>query len=737
MQCKAITLSVCAIAMLSHASAQDSVRTIGLNELTISANKFEENKKNLAQSIQLIKRKEIEWTMPQTTANLLEQTGNVFVQRSQLGGGSPVLRGFEASRVLLVIDGVRMNNAVYRAGHLQNVITVDNNILDRVEVLHGPASTLYGSDALGGVVLFNTIDPKLSSGSKPAVSGNAMARFSSAYGEGTGHFDINLGFKKFASLTSVTYSRFGDLVQGKKRSDAIGTLGLRPAQVERINDADSIVANPNPDKQTQSGYEQIDILQKFLFRQNDKIDHIVNLQYSNSSDINRYDRLTEERNGKLRFAEWYYGPQLRMMASYRLRARNLDLGFADEINAGVNYQSIEESRHQRARGNDELQSRIENLNVIGFNIDLRKKIGSRHELIYGVDGQYNKVNSKAFTTDIVTNAEGPLDTRYPDGGSNMLYTALYAQHIYKIVPDKLILNDGIRVNYVSLNANFNDKTFFPFPFSKASQSNVAPSGNIGLVYLPAKDLRIALNGATGFRAPNVDDLAKVFESAGGTTLFVPNPDLRPEYTYNADLGVSYIIADRVKLEATGFYTWFRNAIVADTFAIGGESTINYDGAATTIMASQNKAKAYIYGFNAAVTARIVEGLTLYSTINFTHGRYEGLNGVEVPLDHIPPVFGKTSLMYTRKALMGEAYALYNGWKRAANYSPSGEDNIAYATPDGMPSWYTLNVRTGYNINKYIGVELALENILDRNYRVFASGISAPGRNFVATVRGRF
>ncbi|RYD58453.1 MAG: TonB-dependent receptor [Sphingobacteriales bacterium] len=720
--------------MLVPAMAQDSLHTIGLDETIISANKFEENKKNIAQSIQVINRKQIEWMMPQTSATLLEQTGNVFVQRSQAGGGSPVLRGFEASRVLLVVDGVRQNNAIYRAGHLQNVITIDNNILDRVEVLYGPSSTLYGSDALGGVVLFNTKRPQLSETGKMTVGGNAMVRYSSAYGEQTGHADVNLGFKNFASLTSVTASRFGDLKQGTERSADMDSLGLRYNYVTQINGVDSMVANPDPEKQIQSGYDQIDVLQKFLYRQNDKLTHQVNLQFSNSTNIPRYDRLTEYRNGKLRFAEWYYGPQLRTLAGYRLEARNLN-GLVDEVNVGINYQMIEESRYQRNYGNNNLQARIEKVNVIGYNVDGRRRMG-RHELIVGLDGQYNDVKSEAHNRNIKTEVEAPLDTRYPSGGSKMMYGAIYGQHIYKIVADKLILNDGVRLNYVDLNAKFTDKTFFPFPYSEAKQQHLAASGNLGLVYMPAKDWRVVLNGATGFRAPNVDDLAKVFESAGGGMLVVPNPDLKPEHTYNLDLGIAYSSGERFKAEVTGFYTWFRNAIVTDKFKLGGADSIMYNGKMTAVMASQNKATANVLGFNAAITVGIEKGLSLYSTINYTYGRYKGLNGVEVPLDHIPPVYGKTSLIYNRKNFTGEFFALYNGWKKVADYSPSGEDNLVYATPAGMPSWYTLNIRAGYMFNAHFGAELAIENILDRNYRVFASGISAPGRNLVATLRAR-
>ena len=204
----------------------------------------------------------------------MEQTGNVFVQRSQAGGGSVVLRGFEASRVLMVVDGVRMNNAIYRAGHLQNIITIDNNLLERTEVMFGPASTLYGSDALGGVVIFNTKNPLLSKDGRTSFNANVMTRFSSANNEGTGHIDFNIGLKKLAFLTSVTYSNFGDLRQGSHSNPFYGSFGMRNEYVTRINGVDSIVANSNPHVQKFTGYKQYDLMEKILFQQNDKISHL-------------------------------------------------------------------------------------------------------------------------------------------------------------------------------------------------------------------------------------------------------------------------------------------------------------------------------------------------------------------------------------------------------------------------------------------------------------------------------
>lgn len=736
MQRKLLISFIIGLAAYNTAQAQtetDTLHPVKLDELIISAGKFGEHKKNLAQSVQVINNKEIEWAMPQTSATMLEQTGNVFMQRSQAGGGSAVLRGFEANKILMVVDGVRMNNAIYRGGHLQNVITVDNNMLERTEVLYGPASTLYGSDALGGVIVFNSKAARLSATGKTEVTGNAMTRYSTANNEKTGHIDFNLGFKKFAALTSVTYSDFDDVRMGDFRNPFYGSFGSRDEYVDRINGTDSIVKNGDRNVQKQSGYSQVDIMEKLLYKPNWRNTHTLNLQYSTSSDIPRYDRLTDMRSGKLRYAEWYYGPQDRLMAAYQFHATD-QLGFFDELKAGVNYQLIEESRNQRNRGSNDRDSRIENVGVLGYNIDGRRLMG-KHELSLGIDGQLNDVKSTAHSLDIVTNEESPLDTRYPDGGSSMFYGAVYGQHIYKIINDKLVLNDGLRLNYVSLDATFNDKTFFPFPYNNASQQNIAWSGNVGVAYMPAERWRFAFNASTGFRAPNIDDIAKVFESAGGVSLVVPNPDLKPEYSYNLDLGITYVVSDKLKLEGTGYYTWLKDAIIQQPFTLGGKDSVDYNGKLTAVVANQNAARGFLYGFNTAITANLIPNVTLYSTINFTYARYFNAADVQSPLDHIPPVFGKTSIMYTQKRFNAEVFALYNGWKRLKDYSPSGEDNLAYATPNGMPAWYTLNLRAGYKVNKHFGVQLALENILDYNYRVFASGIHATGRNFVVTLRG--
>jgi hemoglobin/transferrin/lactoferrin receptor protein len=233
---------------------KDSIKKTNLNEVIISGNKFSEKKKNIVQKVDVISQKQMTQMNAQSLADVLINTGQVFVQKSQQGGGSPVIRGFEASRIQLSIDGIRHNNAIFRTGHLQNIISFDNTSLERVEVLSGPASTVHGADALGGVIMIKTIDPKFAKNNKVAVTGaQALVRYSTVNHEKTVNVGMHIGNNKVASFTNITYSTFGDLVQGKNGVDSIMNLWKKKFIIAQIDGHDSMIANPNPYKQLSTG----------------------------------------------------------------------------------------------------------------------------------------------------------------------------------------------------------------------------------------------------------------------------------------------------------------------------------------------------------------------------------------------------------------------------------------------------------------------------------------------------
>lgn len=732
-----VILGLMCQSLLAQEVVIDTTKSINLDDLVVSANKIPEERRYVAQQIQIISAQTIQKMNAQTTADLLLNTGVVAMQKSQQGGGSPIIRGFEASRVLLLVDGVRLNNLIYRAGHLQNVITIDNNLLERTEVLFGPATTVYGSDALGGAVHFFTRKPEVNDARK--ITGSTFTRVATSNNEFTYHADLHMSMKKWAILASFTNSNFGDLKMGKRNNPAIDSaFGTRPFYVRRKadNSGDEIVTNPNKYRQKFSGYEQWDGLLKVLFQPRAKVQHLLNIQYSTSSNIPRYDRLTDPNGSGLAFAEWHYGPQTRFLGAYSLKMS--DLGrFANNATLTLSQQLVKESRHNRRFNDNNLRHQTEVVHATGLTIDFNKN-STRHNLRYGVDVQFSKVASSAYQANIVSGEKSSFETRYPDGGNRMTLAAVYATHTFIIKP-QLTLNDGVRVGGTWLQSAFEDKTFFPFPFDEISQQNFTWSGNIGLIYTPGS-WKLSTMLSSGFRAPNVDDLTKVFDSRAGSAsatgrLVVPNPNLKPEKTLNLDLSMTKYFGSRFKIEGVVFGTRFYDAIVVLPSTFNGQTTIQYNGFPADIYASKNQSKAIIWGTTLGFKGEFSKTFSATASYNQTHGTVK--SEPNYALDHIPPAYGRLGLQFNKTNFNAEIYSLFNTWKKIEDFSPSGEDNAQYATAKGMPSWITFNVRMNIEATKWLTLQAGIDNLLDLQYRMFASGINAPGRNIFVTLKTRF
>lgn len=720
-------------ARLGAQATDTALQAVPLRETIVSANRERENRDAVAQQVTVINQRLIAQANAQSSADLLIQSGAAFVQKSQQGGGSPVLRGFEASRVLLVVDGVRMNNAIYRSGHLQNVVTLDNAMLDRVEVLYGPASTVYGTDALGGAVCFYTKNPELAApGEKFRTTGSAFARYGTVNEEKTGHVDFSLGGERIGSLTSFTYSDFGDLRMGAQPGFE-GKFGERLQYVERIDGRDSLLRNSDPLVQRFSGYKQYDVLQKILLKTGSNTHHVFNFQYSTSSNVPRYDRLTDPgANGGLASAEWYYGPQNRLLAAYTLTVH--DAGWFNDVDATLSWQDIDESRYNRNFAAPRRTAREENVKVYGLTLNANKR-WERHTMLLGFDAQYNDVTSKAYRTNVNTGEVTTQSTRYPDGGSTMLNLAAYATHQWRLADNyNWQFSEGLRVGYTALEANFVSKEFYPFPFDRAEQRSPTISGSAGFVYGPANPLRVAFNLSTGFRVPNVDDLAKIFDSQPGSVV-VPNPDLKPEKTVNAEFSLTAQVAGRLRWENVVWGTLFRDAIVAGPFQFNGQDSIDFDGILSRVLANQNAREARLWGFSSTLNADPYDDLAVYASFNYTYGRILSTSlEAEKPLDHIPPMYGRVGARWHTSRATAEGFVLFNGKKPIEDYNLDGEDNEQYAPSEGMPAWVTLNLRGSYRFGKNLTLQAGIDNVMDTQYRVFASGINAPGRNLWVTAR---
>ncbi|CAG5080569.1 TonB-dependent receptor plug domain-containing protein [Parvicella tangerina] len=705
-----------------------TITSLPLGELVVATNRWKVQSETSPQKVSTIKPAEVKLQNPQTAADLLAISGKVYIQKSQQGGGSPMIRGFATNRLLYSIDGVRMNTAIFRGGNIQNVISLDPYSIKNTEVIFGPGSVIYGSDAIGGVMSFTTLEPLLSTNDSLLVKGSLAGRYSTANQEQSKHIDISLGWKKIGFATSISHVNYGDLVMGSNGPDDY----IKPFNVERINDSDVVSINENENLQTPSGYDQLNIMQKIKFRPSDKLEFDYGFHYSTTSDYGRYDRHLRMRNGLPRYGDWYYGPQKWMMNHLEVKLSTPTKLF-DDVKLNLAYQNFEESRHSRSLNKDTREDRYEKVDAASANLDFIKSIDSTHTITYGLEYVNNNVNSIGEDYNIIEEIASPGPARYP----NAVWQSYAAFITDKItLSKKLDLSIGVRYNHFSMDADF-DTTFYPFPFTKASFNNGALTGSAGVVLKVGKNSILTSNVSTAFRSPNVDDMGKVFDSEPGAVV-IPNPNLEAEYAYNGDLGFASVLGRRFKIDGAFYYTYLQNALVRRDYTLNGEDSILYDGVMSKVQAIQNAAYAHVFGVQFGFTYHFGESFYLGGDLNYQRGVDVTEDGQESPSRHAAPMFGNLKAGYRYKHWNVQVYGLYNAAVRSEDMPPSeqGKTEIYALDENGntySPEWYTLNLKASYQY-RFIHVSAGVENILDKRYKPYSSGIAAPGRNFVISLR---
>lgn len=718
--------------IVSNSAFSEILDTISLKEIVISASRWEQEMKRIPSKISVIRSKDVAFYNPQTAADMLGTSGEVYIQKSQQGGGSPMIRGFATNRLLYSVDGVRMNSAIFRAGNLQNVISLDPFAIERTEVFFGPGSVVYGSDAIGGVMSFQTLTPQLSLSNKPYINASATSRYSTANNEITNHFHSKLGWKKWAAVTSLTHSQYGDLKMGSKGPDEY----LKNFYVQRVNNADQMVENPDPMLQKSSGYSQINLMQKLRYSPNENWDLQYGFHYSETSNYSRYDRLIATSKGLPSSAVWNYGPQKWIMNNLSA-TQHSENKLYNHMTIRLAQQYFEESRIDRKFNHHRLRTQLEKVDAYSANVDFVKN-SNQHNFNYGLEYVMNDVKSTASATDIRDGSNIDVADRYPK--STWQSYAAYLNYQYQI-SDQLLTQAGARISAYHIESDFSRHlSFFPFNFDNASIKNSTTTGNLGLVYTPGETWKIAANASTGFRAPNVDDIGKMFDfDPKSEKVVVPNPSLKAEYAYNGELNVSKVFGKALKLDLTGYYTYLDNAMVRRAYQLNGADSIDYGGNMSEVYAVQNAAYGSVYGFNAGIEIKLPEGLSISSRYNYQIGKEEMEDGTTSRSRHAAPAFGLTRLDYSKDKLHMQIYAIYSAEVSHENLNEEEKQKPTIYASDVngkaySPAWYSLNMKANYQFFPNLGVSAGIENITDQRYRPYSSGLVAAGRNVIFSLK---
>lgn len=721
--------------------------TQNLDEVILSVARSESNVNQIAEKVSVIKSEDLFLSSPASGAELLELSPGVRVQKSQGGGGSPIIRGFEANRVLIVVDGVRMNNAIYRSGHLQNAITIDPNNIERAEVIFGSSSVGYGSDAMGGVIHYYTKNPVLKDSEK--IRSSFTTNFTSANQGVSNNFTTNYSSDQWGSISSLSISKFGDIKMGKNRNHGFNSWGLTP--IFSKNSRYSYYAEPstnlNENIQKNTEYSQIDLFQKFLIKIGDTNLLNINIQFSESSDIDRFDQLSIPKENSLKFSEWYYGPQKRLLISPSLKIFP-GRKFMKKGMITFGFQSIKESRIKRKFESFNRSHQLEDLKVFSLNGDFDTSFDNGHSISYGAETTYNYNYSKAY--DQILEIQGnqviglsnkfAIPTRYPSKGSSYTSFASYLNWSWNM-SEFFTFNVGTRLTFTGLKASWNDVISVNPQLSEVSLDTKALTTTVSIKLRPSKRIQINTVLSSGFRNPNIDDIGKIRENNG--LLVVPNTFLKPEYAYNLDLGIDFKSLDNKNyISVRGFSTIISRHIGRGEYVVFSDittpdlSTIIYNQEEVSTIANKNLGNRFIHGFSIDGFSKIIRYLKVDYGLTYTKGDNNEAYG---PLPSISPLFGSIAMSYSKKNINLKAIYKFSEAKAPGEYSFGGEDGLD-ETPFtinseglisflGTPKWSDFSIYGSKNISSTVTLRLGLTNIFDSHYRTFASGISAPGRSF--------
>lgn len=664
---KKLILLLFPVIAVFFAGAQPKITdTLLIDEVVVTTQRTPVEQLLVPYSAGVLDKTEMENFTKRSTPEMLMNTDGVFVQKTNHGGGSPFIRGLTGNQTLLLYDGIRLNNSIYRYGPNQYLNTVDVFSIDHMEVARGTGSVQYGSDALGGALQLFSINPVLT-GSGAEWHGNATGKIMTGDMEKTVRGQLEYQSEKVAFIAGGTYRDFGDLVGGKE-------TGV----------------------QSPSGYTEYAFDGKLLFALKENMQLTLASQFLNQSHVPVYHKVVLEN-----YAVNEFHPQQRLMNYARLNIQGRKKIF-DQVKLIASWQQNTENTAAQKNGSNLVQLDSNRVNTLGFVADVTSEFNKKWTANSGIEFYHDVVSSSRFVIDN-TGVVSPFEKRglYPDDSK---YGNFSVYSLHHFTAGNWIFDGGLRFNAFKIkikDENLGDVEITPqaFVFNAGAMYNLNGANHLYATV------------SNGFRAPNIDDMGTL-----GIVDFryeVPAYNLEPEKSVNFETGYKLSLP-KFQANLAAYYMVLNQLITR--VKVEGEEIDGYP-----VYVKENVGKAFIAGGEAFFLWKLIPHLDLNGGFSYTYG--QNITGDE-PLRRIPPFNGKLGAVYTVKKFFVSGELLFAGMQDRLAEGDKSDNRISEG---GTPGWEVVNLFAGYNL-PHIRLKAGFENIFNEDYRTHGSGINGVGRS---------
>ena len=651
-----------------------------IEEVLVTATRRVISSEDVSSGLTLVTREQIQ-TQKLVTDSLASNVG-VFLQQTTPGQGAAIIRGLKGSSILHLVDGMRLNNAIFRSAPTQYFSLVPISAVERVEVLRGTPASLYGNDAVGGVVQLVTRVPGFDSYETEA-RGEVFASFDTAELGRMARASIDVGNSVLASSFSAEYLKTGNRRSGS--GERIGPSGYESRAARIV-----FSATPANDRSW-----------------------LLDVHYLEQPETPRVDELVPGfGQAEPSSSEFLFAPNRRVFVHGKYAKTDGPAGL--DWNTDIAWQRIDDDRVTRDFEAPDRRRESNSSDLMGLTLS-GSKITEGGSWIIGAELYRDKVSSVRFEENLASGAIRQVASRFPDG-STVTQAALYA-NIQHSVTDRNKLSGGVRVS--------NDDVSLPVTTVAASAdiSGTDISGDFGWIFDATRSWQIVANLGLGFRAPNVFDLGTL-GNRPGNRFNIPNTTLDSERVVQADVGVRHQ-SNRLVFDLMIYALRYDDRITSV-----GTGDITSDG--RDIVQSVNAAESSIRGLEAGLDVRLSDNISARAILNYTWGEQQVSAGATEPAGRIPPFNGSVVLAYD-----ADGEFRLDGWLRFAadqDRLSARDASDVRIDPQGTPGWVVIGGRAQKLFARDWLLSVSLDNLLDKRYRVHGSGIDASGRSLIISAR---